>query len=91
MNDSGDDIVPYQQSVDMQKKIIEVTGKQTAELITFEDASYGDAVIETKENVANDLNFIDKIYSTETIHTETLITLTSKLQSRFKVFGEVTG
>lgn len=61
MNDRGDDIVPYQQSVDMQKKINEVTGKQTAELITFEGASHGDAVIKTKENVANDLNFVDKI------------------------------
>jgi len=45
----------------MQKKINEVTGKQTAELITFEGASHGDAVIKTKENVANDLNFVDKI------------------------------
>jgi len=61
MNDSGDDIVHYQQSVDMQKKINEVTGKQTAELITFEGASHGDAVIKTKENVANNLNFVDKI------------------------------
>lgn len=61
MNDSGDEIDPYRQSVDMQKKINEVTGKQTAELITFEGASHGDAVIKTKENVANDLNFVDKI------------------------------
>ncbi len=61
MNNSGDDIVPYQQSVDMQKKINEVTGKQTAELITFEGASRGDAVIKIKENAANDLNFVDKI------------------------------
>lgn len=58
---TNDQIVPYQQSVDMQKKVNEVTGKKVAELVLYKGASHGDAIIKSKENVAADLNFVDKI------------------------------
>jgi len=56
-----DKTVPYQQSVEMQKKVNEVTRKNTAELITFYGAAHGDAIIKTNENIARYLNFVDKI------------------------------
>lgn len=58
---TNDQIVSYQQSVDMQKKVNKVTGKKVAELVLYKGASHGDAIIKSKENVAADLNFVDKI------------------------------
>lgn len=56
-----DKVVPYKQSVDMQKKVNEVTGKQTAELVTFDGAGHGDAILKSNENIAKYLDFVDKI------------------------------
>lgn len=58
---TADPIVPYRQSVDMQKKVNQVTGKQTAELITFKGATHGDPAIKSNESVARDLDFVDRI------------------------------
>jgi acetyl esterase/lipase len=58
---TNDQVVPYQQSVNMQKKVNEVTGKQTAELITIEGASHRDTVLNTNENISKCLDFVDKI------------------------------
>lgn len=56
-----DQVVPYQQSVDMLKKVNDLTGKETAQLITFEGAGHSDPVIKTNESVAKNLDFIDLI------------------------------
>jgi Esterase/lipase len=58
---TNDQIVSYQQSVDMQKKVNEVTGKKTAQLVLYKGASHGDGIIKSKENVARCLNFVDSI------------------------------
>lgn len=58
---TNDQIVPYQQSVDMQRKVNEVTGKRTAELVLYKGASHGDGVIKSKNNVAKCLDFVDSI------------------------------
>ncbi len=58
---TGDQVVPYQQSVDMQRKVNEVTRKPTARLITFEGAIHGDPVIKTNRNVHENLDFVDRI------------------------------
>ncbi|RNI31530.1 alpha/beta hydrolase [Rufibacter latericius] len=58
---TNDKVVPFQQSVDMQKKVNEATGKQLAQLVPFEGASHGDPVIKTNRNVAENLNFVDRL------------------------------
>lgn len=57
---SEDAIVPYQQSLDMQKKVKEQTGIEPR-LITFMGAAHGDARIKSTENVIYNLRFVDKI------------------------------
>ena len=57
---TNDNIVPYQQSVDMQKKIKEITDRKP-EFITFKGAGHGDQRIKTTENVMNNLHFVDEI------------------------------
>jgi dipeptidyl aminopeptidase/acylaminoacyl peptidase len=56
-----DEVVPYQQSVNMQKKINNVTGKQTAVLIPFIRAAHSDNVIKSNDSIAECLDFIDGI------------------------------
>lgn len=56
-----DKTVPYIQSLYMEKKVNQVTGKKTAVLITFYGAAHGDAIIKTKENVSRYLDYVDKI------------------------------
>ena len=53
-------IVPYHQSVAMQKKVKELTGREP-ELITFKGAIHGDPRIKTTENVMSNLHFVDRI------------------------------
>ena len=55
-----DNVVPYQQSVDMQRKVKEITGRKP-ELITFKGAGHGDQRIKTTENIMNNLHFVDEI------------------------------
>ena len=55
-----DAIVPYQQSLDMQKKVKEQTGIEP-HLLTFLGAAHGDARIKSTENVIINLRFVDKI------------------------------
>lgn len=57
---SEDAIVPYQQSLDMQKKVKEQTGVEPR-LITFMGAAHGDARIKSTGNVIYNLRFVDKI------------------------------
>ncbi len=57
---TNDQLVPYHQSVDMQQKVKELTGREP-ELITFKGAAHADPRIKTTENVMNNLNFVDKI------------------------------
>jgi acetyl esterase/lipase len=58
---TNDRIVPYQQSVNMQKRVNQVTGKRTAELVLYQGASHGDGAIKSKTNVAKCLDFVDSI------------------------------
>lgn len=58
---TADEIVPYSQSVEMQKKINETTGVNIAELKSFEGAGHNDPDINTAENVSDNLNFADRI------------------------------
>ncbi|WP_320051700.1 alpha/beta hydrolase [uncultured Acetobacteroides sp.] len=58
---TNDQIVPYQQSVNMQKRVNEVTGKETAKLVLYKGASHGDGAIKSKSNVAKCLDFVDSI------------------------------
>lgn len=55
-----DQVVPYQQSVDMQKKVNQITRIKT-DLITFKGAVHADDKIKSVENVMNNLNFVDHI------------------------------
>jgi len=56
-----DKTVPYVQSLLMERKVNKVTGRRTAELITFYGAAHGDAIIKTNQNIARYLDFVDKI------------------------------
>lgn len=56
-----DRVVPYRQSVLMQKKVNHATGKSTASLTTFNGATHEDAVFETNENIKTCLDFVDCI------------------------------
>ncbi|MBN2634424.1 MAG: alpha/beta hydrolase [Bacteroidales bacterium] len=58
---SDDQIIPYGQSVEMQKKINETTGSDIAELKIIEGAGHDDPDIKTTENMADNLNFVDRI------------------------------
>ena len=56
-----DMVVPFEQSVKMQKEVAKKAGNRTAILTLFENAGHGDAMIKTYENVADNLNFVDEI------------------------------
>jgi alpha-beta hydrolase superfamily lysophospholipase len=58
---TNDQVVPYRQSVKLEKKISEIGGPGRAELMSFQEASHGDAKIKTWDSVMMDLNFVDKI------------------------------
>lgn len=58
---TNDQVVPFEQSIDMARKINKITGKKQAHLKIFKGAIHSDTVIKTVENVADNLNFIDKI------------------------------
>ncbi len=57
---TNDSLVPYEQSVRMIKKL-KAVAKKNPELITFEGAGHMDGRIRSRENVMNNLNFVDRI------------------------------
>ncbi len=58
---TNDQVVPFVQSVKMAKNVNTATGKEQARLKLFINASHGDPVIKTVENVADNLYFVDSI------------------------------
>jgi len=58
---TADTIVPYNQSVDMMKKINDVCGEGRATLKTYQGAGHANKVIRSKENLLDNLYFVDKI------------------------------
>lgn len=63
VHSTNDDIVSYQQSVEMKNKVEKLTGR-VSELITFEGAGHGDPKIKSTENVINNLHFMDELLKT---------------------------
>lgn len=58
---TADTIVPYNQSVDMMKKINAVCGEGRATLKTYKGAGHANKQIRGKENLLDNLYFVDKI------------------------------
>lgn len=58
---TNDQIVPFSHSANMHSMVNDATNKLTAELIAFEGAGHGDAVIKSNDNVIQNLDFVDKI------------------------------
>ncbi|MDX9848251.1 MAG: alpha/beta hydrolase [Tenuifilaceae bacterium] len=58
---TSDQIIPFSHSANMHSKVNNETDKPTAELIAFEGAGHGDAVIKSMDNVIQNLDFVDKI------------------------------
>jgi acetyl esterase/lipase len=58
---TNDKVVPYMQSVNMQKVINEAAGRNIAELMTFDNASHNNNKIKDQENMVKYFDFVDKI------------------------------
>ncbi|MES2891987.1 MAG: alpha/beta hydrolase [Bacteroidota bacterium] len=56
-----DQLIPFSQSVSMQQKVNEATGKMIATLRRIEGAVNGDPQIKSPESFSQDLDFVDRI------------------------------
>jgi len=58
---TNDKVAPFEQAVNMQEKVNEVTGMERAQLISFQGGTHGDAMIKTSASVARAIDFIESI------------------------------
>jgi len=58
---TADSIVPYNQSVDMMKKINQLCGEGRATLKTYRGAGHANRFIRGRDNILDNLYFVDKI------------------------------
>lgn len=58
---SNDQLVPFEQSVQMAIKVNSITGEKRAKLKLFINGKHSDAIIKSISNVDDNLHFVDKI------------------------------
>jgi acetyl esterase/lipase len=58
---TGDELVPFEQSTNMKKKVDEATGRIISTVKPYNGAAHGDPAIKTPVSVGDDLDFVDKI------------------------------
>ncbi len=56
-----DELVPFEQSANMKKKVDEVTGRIIATVKPLNGAAHGDPAIKTNDSVRDALDFVDRI------------------------------